>query len=396
MFMQSGDKGFFKRAVAFVVVGMLIGAPVFADAPPDTTIPRVLNPPLSSDLVNLPGDLRAVPVPEPTNLGEFVKNRTMAIALGKALFWDMQVGSDGTQACASCHFRAGADPRTKNQLSPGLKHMPVADLNYLNGTGPNFQIQASHFPLTRLLNPGVRGALDPTTDNNDVISSQGIHHLGGELDPLGFSIGTVNVRRVEPRNTPSMINAVFNHRQFWDGRAENIFNGVNHLGKRDPNAKIFRADNQNTLVEVHIELPNSSLASQAVAPIVSDLEMADPDRTAQDVGRALAKEKRDLGKKTNKVRPLANQLVSLTDSVLGSMSRWPSKGLSFSRYDNMIKEVFYEKWWKSKKVIRVNDDGSKTIVSKNNGECEDNNCSENEYSLIQYNFSLLRNCCSAL
>ena len=63
------------------------------------------------------------------------------IALGKALFWDMQVGSDGVQACASCHFRAGADPRSKNQVSPGLKHVPVADLTYSTGTGPNYQLE---------------------------------------------------------------------------------------------------------------------------------------------------------------------------------------------------------------------------------------------------------------
>jgi hypothetical protein len=36
-----------------------------------------------------------------------------------------------------------------------------------------------------------------------------------QLDPDGFSIGSLNTRRVEPRNTPSVINAVFNHRQFW-------------------------------------------------------------------------------------------------------------------------------------------------------------------------------------
>lgn len=38
-----------------------------------------------------------------------MKDRQAAIALGKAL------GSDGVQACASCHFRAGADPRSKNR-----------------------------------------------------------------------------------------------------------------------------------------------------------------------------------------------------------------------------------------------------------------------------------------
>ncbi len=90
-----------------------------------------------------------------------------------------------------------------------------------------------------------------------------------------------------------MINAVFNHRQFWDGRAENVFNGVNHLGQRDPDAKVFRADDPQEPVEVRVELANSSLASQAVAPIVSDLEMARPGRTQLDVGRALPKVKRD-------------------------------------------------------------------------------------------------------
>ena len=44
--------------------------------------------------------------------------RPAAQVLGKALFWDMQVGSDGVQACGSCHFHAGADNRTKNQLNP--------------------------------------------------------------------------------------------------------------------------------------------------------------------------------------------------------------------------------------------------------------------------------------
>src|SRR5437667_6098415 len=44
--------------------------------------------------------LHNVKVPEPSNLGDFVASRPMLIALGKALFWDMQVGSDGV-ACAS-------------------------------------------------------------------------------------------------------------------------------------------------------------------------------------------------------------------------------------------------------------------------------------------------------
>lgn len=387
---QATLRSTWRTVAAFLALAVLIGAgaTVLAQAPPDTTIPRVPDPPLGSDLANLPGDLRAVLVPSPSNLNDFVKNPVMALALGKALFWDMQVGSDGVQACASCHFRAGADPRTKNQVSSGLKHVPDADLTYTTGPGPNYQLEVSDFPLTQLANPGVRGALDLTTDSNDAVSSQGIHHPGDEEDPQGFFVGMANTRRVEPRNTPSMINAVFNHRQFWDGRAENIFNGVNHLGQRDPDSKLFRADDPKNLVEVRVELVNASLASQAVAPIVSDLEMAAPGRTRLDVAKALARGKRNQGKKVVKVRPLAKQQVSPTDSVLGSMSRWPKKGLVFNRYDQMIKAAFHEKWWKAKKLIRVNEDGSKTLVAKNDGECEGSNCGQNEYALIQYNFSL--------
>ena len=381
----------FRSIYLTLIVTILLGiagTATLADGPSDVTIPRVPNPQPSTDLLNLPGDLRAVPVPTPSGLNDIVRDPAMARALGKALFWDMQVGSDGVQACASCHFRAGADPRSKNQLSPGLKHMPAADLLFSNGRGPNYQLAAADFPFTRLAIPNVRGALDTTTDSNDVVSSQGIHHPAPVKDPLGFLVGSLNTRRVEPRNTPTVINAVFNHRQFWDGRAENIFNGVNHLGQRDPSAKVFRADDPKKPVEVRIELSNASLASQAVAPIVSDLEMAVPGRTQLDVALALAKGQRDNGKRLDSVRPLNGQLVLPSDSVLGSMSRWPNKGLAFNRYDDMIKTAFYEKWWRSKMLIRVNADGSKTLVPKNNGDCEDGLCNENEYSLLQYNFSL--------
>lgn len=354
----------------------------------DDTIPRVLDPPPAGDLANLPGDLRAVPVPVPSNIDDFVRDARMARALGKALFWDMQVGSDGVQACASCHFRAGADPRSRNQLSPGLKQVPEPDLTYTTGNGPNHQLTASDFPLSRLATPGLRGGLDLGADSNDVVSSQGVHHPASMVDPMGFQVGGVNTRRVEPRNTPSVINAVFNHRQFWDGRAENTFNGVNHLGERDPAARVFRADNPAQPIEVRIALLDSSLASQAVAPIINDIEMAAPGTTTQEVGRTLAQGQRKLGKKVVAIRPLAKQQVAATDSVLGTMSRWPQKGLNISRYDQMIKAAFHEQWWRSSKIIRVNADGSKTLVAKNKGECATSNCSADEYSMMQYNFGL--------
>src|SRR5262245_46518190 len=179
---------------AFLAAGSMACATLLVGAPSsgETTIPRVLNPPPASDLSNLPGDLRAVAVPGPANVGEFVRDPALARALGKALFWDMQVGSDGVQSCASCHFRAGADPRSKNQLSPGLKCVPVADLTYSTGRGPNFQLEAAIFPLTRLANPGVRGAIDPITDSNDAVSSEGITHPDNEAGPKACLISPEN------------------------------------------------------------------------------------------------------------------------------------------------------------------------------------------------------------
>ena len=46
--------------------------------------------------------------------------------LGKALFWDQQIGSDG-QACASCHFAAGSDNRSINALNPGSRNTNAAE-----------------------------------------------------------------------------------------------------------------------------------------------------------------------------------------------------------------------------------------------------------------------------
>src|SRR5438046_1349350 len=43
-------------------------------------------------------------VPDAIELAQFIKDKSAALRLGKALFWDMQVGSDGFTACASCHF----------------------------------------------------------------------------------------------------------------------------------------------------------------------------------------------------------------------------------------------------------------------------------------------------
>ena len=110
-----------------------------------------------------------MPVPEPSNLALFVRNKPAAIALGKALFWDMQVGSDGIQACASCHFHAGADSRTKNQLNPGTAHAATT----FEVARPNHTLAPTDFPFHRLGDPASR--FSPVLfDSDDVVSSQGV------------------------------------------------------------------------------------------------------------------------------------------------------------------------------------------------------------------------------
>src|SRR5207253_351280 len=121
-----------------------------------------------------------------------------------------------------------------------------------------------------------------------------------------FNVYGVNTRRVEPRNTPTMINAVFNSDNFWDGRARNQFNGVTPLGLLDTNARIL-VNEFGMLREVAVVIPNSSLASQAVGPPVSPDEMSFSDRTSQDVGRKLFQRRR--ARRLLPLRPLALQRV---------------------------------------------------------------------------------------
>ncbi|OYD95699.1 cytochrome C peroxidase [Nostoc sp. 'Peltigera membranacea cyanobiont' 210A] len=359
-----------------------------------------------------PVSLKSVSVPEPDNLGDFVKDKTAAIKLGKTLFWDMQVGSDGKTSCASCHFHAGADNRSKNQIAPGLLRVNAdgtenPDSVFNVGGLPNYQLKPEDFPFHKLSNPN-----DPTTivsDRNDVTSSQGIFNtkfvdvtpgnaedkVTTEPDPV-FNVGGINVRRVEPRNTPTVINAAFNFRNFWDGRAQNIFNGVNPFGLRDPNAAVVKAVNPNSLEFVKVSLKNSSLASQAVGPPLSSFESSADGRTFQEIGdkfgridkRSLSVGKgkklpRKLAKKLLPLRPLGKQLVHPQDSVLGKDSRSPKPGLKDRTYTQMIQDAFKPEWWKSNRLIQVDSEGRRTFVKK-----PDRSLQTNEYTLLEYNFSL--------
>lgn len=330
---------------------------------------------------------------EPTNLGDFVKDKAAAIKLGKALFWDMSVGSDGVQACASCHFSAGADNRAKNQLSPGINRANQdassnKDITFFKG-GPNYTLKGDDFPFHQLSDPNDRNS-SVIRSSNDIVSSQGVasrtfvNAIPGfpiELtkylaDPDGFQVNGANVRRVEPRNTPTVINAVLNFRNFWDGRAQNDFNGVNPFGARDANAFLYKKDANGNLVKTKISLNNSSLASQAVGPPQSSFEMS-------AVGRSFAK----IGVKLLPMQPLARQLVAADDSVLGPLSRAPYRGLDVDSYKTLVKAAFKTDWYASTQYVRVNTDGSISILNAADGVVSKIQ-GENTYTQAEYNFSM--------
>ena len=293
-----------------------------------------------------------------------VVDQKAAIQLGKALFWDMNVGSDGV-ACASCHFHAGADRRTRNQLNSGMLHTvdPSTANNFnINSSaqsGPDYELKASDFPLFRLTDPENKYS-SVLFSTDDVIGSAGafmqqfqtINEAGDsydncspKVDPV-FHINDLNTRQTTKRNSPTIINAAFNFRNFWDGRANNIFNGETAFGLRDPNAKVWVATGTKKAKKISIKLANASLASQAVAPPLDMMEMSCQGRTFHD-----------LGKKLLQRRPLETQQVHIDDSVLGELRHDSGNGLNTS-YDQLIKKAFNKRFWYKQGNVEVSTSGT--------------------------------------
>jgi cytochrome c peroxidase len=297
----------------------------------------------------LPVSLNQVPIPEPVNLAKFVVDKNAAIRLGKALFWDMQLGSDGLTACATCHFHAGTDGRTRNTLHTG------GDGKFDNGNGrPNADLTLADFPFVRFANPTDRNSL--RTERDDRIGAQGVNKtrflsvIKGEGTDPGrivrdntFHRSGRNVRQSTGRNAPTVINAVFNFANFLDGRANHYFNGVNPFGIMDVNARVYR-NNGNALEPISLTsnlltnpyaLDNASLASQAVGPPLSDVEMSWAGRSWPDVGRKMLA-----------LRPLARQAVHATDSQLSTLRDPGGKGLA-TTYGALIQTAFQPEFWNS-------------------------------------------------
>jgi len=423
--------------------------------------------------------LSSVPVPPVFGMDGILADKTAAIALGKALFWDMQAGSDDVQACASCHFNAGADSRPANTLNPG---QAGGDNNFelgpqvAGGTGPNHFLNPGtpgagfggyhdgDFPFHKLANADNR--INIVSDLNDVSGSQGVfatnmgtvtvtsrvdpgsaldHNQPGDNPILGHEkanggddesltygkegpgpkhkfpnqksshnspdkpgsqtvagitttnsveTGTsvpddvfsypdpsaggkrINTRKVTGRNTPSAVNAVFNFRNFWDGRAQNVCNGNNPFGARDGNAHLLIAD-ANTLQvgPAFVAMKNSALCSQALGPILSSVEMSADGRDFRQVGKKMLARK-----------PLGKQLVDPTDSVLGLMSSSPDKGLK-SSYVELIQKAFQPEWWRFARRLCVAADGT-AVSSVDPLAFESCPPGTHDYTQMEYNFSL--------
>ena len=289
----------------------------------------------TSDITSVPAALR----PYIGRLG--------AEVLGKALFWDMQVGSDGVQACGSCHFHAGVDNRTRGQLNPNTLGLGPNTLT-LEIKPANTDVVATDFPFHKLANPDVGAessncghpglpACGPgvISDANDVLSSMGVSRFKrfDNIPPIGIAnflppangvralapdIGTVlpdpvpvndGFRRVEPRHTPTFHGAAFNFDNFWDVRARFNFNGGSVFGPTDPTAHIFinpglatagngafrgatNGDIREDLIEEEpeqaaqpVRIKFSSLASQSVGPPLSDFEMSFAGRNWPKIGK---------------------------------------------------------------------------------------------------------------
>ncbi len=352
--------------------------------------------------------LRQEGVPLSSQIGSVVRDQPIALRMGKALFFEMGVGSDGMQACGTCHFHSGADSRARNQASPGLLRMQGernGDVRGFSGAspagdetfevlGPNQTLVRNDFPFVRDIGDGanvlsVGGVLEPAPGNsNDVTSSQGIELtdfvrvIPGTLvdqgiprfDPV-FHAGPLTVRRVEPRNTPTMVNAVLNLFNFWDGRANPFFNGVNPFGIQDPNARIFVATG-NTIAREVLALDQASLASQAVGPPLSHFEMSFGN------GGSNARTFPELGRKLLPLQALSTQVVAVDDSQLAGLRHPSGRGLTRS-YSEFVQASFHPRYWSSSKLIYFPPTGGPRVIDPS--QVTD---PARTFTLMEANFSL--------
>ena len=155
---------------------------------------------------------------------------------------------------------------------------------------------------------------------------------------------------------------MFNAFNFWDGRANPEFNGINPFGVLDKSAKVLFNEAAGSggidIQRKRLRLKNSSLASQAVGPVLSTFEESCDSgnghpRTWLDVGKKML---RTDANGNNGFIALASQSINRRDSLIGEYSRGGSTG-STVRYRDLIEEVFEDGWWKA--------DGTRVLFDPN-------------------------------
>ncbi len=272
--------------------------------------------------------LKAVPVPYATGTDLYVRDYAALITLGKVFFWDVQAGSDGKTACATCHFHAGADHRLTNQLSG-------------DGVVPNRALSPDDFPFHQFTNPNsnqspVLRSQRQVAGSAGVVAGRFLSIQLGDPREVFDRLDGALFRQVTARNTPSVINAVFNFRNFWDGRAREVFTGATPFGNSDAALHAW-LEREGELKSERVSVEQASLASQAVGPALDATEMSFRGRQWIDLGRKLLA-----------LAPLARQAVALDDSVLGNVASPEGRGLrpEYS-YRALIASAFHPAYWES-------------------------------------------------
>jgi cytochrome c peroxidase len=325
------------------------------------------------------------------DLGEFIADVAAAEALGKMFFWEMRAGSDfrrladgktyvGT-ACASCHYRFGADARRRHVQRLPLVAWDKYKLEPRPGeteAGLEFGEQQQAYDVEQSITREVPvNRLALRAPFSTIIGSQGVvpaefDGLADPPDPTGAwnsekskpwtTVTEVDehtmfihrgdnqgpdkpYRQITARNAPTVINSGFSDRLFHDGRAESTFNGFSIFGDADEREVIYRRDlDSRRAIPVKVAITKAALASQSMGPIVNEVEMSYRGRKFPDLARKLLD-----------AHPLAHQQVSETDSLLKPwLPHWVGPDARHS-YRDLIRRAFRSEWWADKNESELRD-----------------------------------------
>ncbi len=230
-----------RTSIAILLSGLFVGNACIAQVPPQP--------------------LGAPPIPAQN------PQTPAKINLGKALFWEEQLSVTGTVACGTCHrpSNAGTDPRSLF-VNAGSTH-----------PGPD----------------NVFGNTD------DIQGSGGVpSHLNSGLYQLSTRFGLAP--QVGARKTPSMVNAGYSPRLFWDGRAGASFS--------DP-------------ITGQLLIPQgAALENQALAPLLDTSEMSPQGGVVGEIASRIVN-----------ARPLA-----LANNIPSALQTW----INGRSYPALFAEVF--------------------------------------------------------